>query len=175
MSERTDGNCRFALATWMYLAHVSGHIADDAEIAAACAAVSAAEDAESGDAAGQALIDRVSAMVEGSDPATVGTLLGRLYGAAVSSDLGEGSREERLKQIRTYQFQKGLPWLARIIERHATDGTVGPEWLVIERVTDEVMAMDPNPWDDIPEERTLPTQDFLVLWELDACTSFALR
>ena len=176
MNARTDGNCRFALATWMFIASREGANADDAELSAACAAVDKAQDVKTGDAAGQALIDRVSALVDeaGTAPADISALLQRLYGEHVRTDLGEGTRDERLRHLRTYQFQRGLPWLARIIER-AEDGTVGPSWLLVERVTDQVRIMDPNPWDDIPEERALPTADFQVLWELDGCNSFALR
>jgi hypothetical protein len=51
------------------------------------------------------------------------------------------------------------------------EGKVHPSWLLVERVTDEVTAMDPNPWNDVDEERHIPVQDFQVLWELDACSS----
>lgn len=175
MSQGTDANCRVALATWMFIAHTRGQHASDAEIHAACEGVAAADGPEAGDAAGQALIDRVSALVDGSgtDPEAIAAMLAGLYGEAIRRDLGAGSRADRLHRIRTYQFQRGIPWLARIVERHP-DGSVGPSWLLVERVTDQVRAMDPNPWDDIPEERALPTTDFLVLWELDGCTSFAI-
>ena len=59
-----DGNLRVALATWIYLLHDHDFTADDAAIATACAAVHAAADAEAGDAAGNTLIDRVSALVD---------------------------------------------------------------------------------------------------------------
>lgn len=176
MAARDDGNCRFALATWIFFAHEGGVQADDAPLAAACQAVSEAEDAETGDAAGESLIRRVSGLVDeaGATPDGIADLLGRLYGEGVRTDLGDGEREDRLHAVRSYQFQRGLPWLARIVERHE-DGSVGPSWVLVERVTDRVSVMDPNPWDDIPEERTLPTSDFQVLWELDGCTSFAVR
>ena len=68
------------------------------------------------------------------------------------------------------QFGRRLPWLARVYQRSEL-GAVRAVWLVIESVTDEVIAMDPNPWNDIDEERRLPVDDFHVLWELDACSS----
>jgi hypothetical protein len=170
-----DGNLRVALATWITLMGAREHTPDDPELAEAISRVLAAEDAETGDAAGLALIERVAALVDeaGEAPDAVAGLAGRLFGEAVSTDLGAGSREERLQRIRHYQFERGLPWLARIYERRE-DGTVAPSWLLVERVTDRVNAMDPNPWDDIDEERTLPVADFQVLWELDGCTSLRL-
>ena len=50
-----------------------------------------------------------------------------------------------------------------------------PCWLVVERVTDQVAVMDANPWNDIPEERSMPVNDFPVLWELDHCTAVYIR
>ena len=60
--------------------------------------------------------------------------------------------------------------MARIWER-SEKGEVAPVWIIVERVTDEVTAMDPNPWDDIDEERHIPVNDFQVQWELDGCSS----
>jgi hypothetical protein len=84
----------------------------------------------------------------------------------VRTDLGAGSRDERLVRLRRHQFAHGTPWMARVWERRA-DGLVAPAWLVIDGVTDRVRALDPNPWNDVDEERSLPVGDFLVLWELD--------
>jgi len=174
MTQEADGiarNGRFAVATWIFLAHQDGQAPDDQALTAACDAVAQATDAEAGDAAGQKLIDRVGELLDGGDD--LGSVLAGLYGEALRTDLGEGSRDDRLHRIRAYQFSRGLPWLARIYERHQ-DGTVSPSWLLVERVTDQVRVMDPNPWDDVPEERTLPTGDFQVLWELDGCTGYAI-
>ena len=87
--------------------------------------------------------------------------------------MGEGERATRISRIRKYQFTRRLPWLARIVERRQ-DGSVTPGWLVIQGCTDQVHALDPNPWDDIDEERNLPLADFQVLWELDACASVSV-
>ena len=35
--------------------------------------------------------------------------------------------------------------------------------------------MDPNPWDDVDEERTVPLGDFQVLWELTGCSAIAVE
>jgi hypothetical protein len=45
-------------------------------------------------------------------------------------------------------------------------------WVLVERVTDEVLCMDPYPWDDLDEEYVQPTLDFLVKWELAGGGSF---
>ncbi len=95
-----------------------------------------------------------------------------LYGDRVQRDLGAGDRVERTARIRKYQFASQLPWLARIWERQGE--SVRPSLLLVERVTDEVTAADPNPWNDIDEDRKLPVSDFHVLWELDGCASLHL-
>lgn len=161
------------LATWVFLLHVNGHHSDDTELHAACEAVSTAEEEAAGNAAGEKLVHRVEALLTGESTTNVVSFARRLYGDRLGQDLGEGSRAERTHRIRQYQFSHSLPWLARVWERD-DNGTVGPVWLVVERVTDQVTAMDPNPWNDIDETRHFPVSDFHVLWELDACTALHL-
>jgi hypothetical protein len=175
LDHETDGNLRVALATWIFLLHAAGEELADSDLAAACAAVAAATDASSGDAAGLALIERIAGLVDevGTDPAAVVALAVRVIGDAVAADFGVGDRDARLSRIRGYQFRRGLPWLARVWERHP-DGSVAPSWLLVSEVTDLVRVLDPNPWNDIDEERALSVHDFQVLWELDACTSLRL-
>lgn len=170
-----DGNLRVALTTWVYALHAAGAALADPEVAQACAGVAGASDSAAGDTAGKALIELVAARVDraGSDPASVRAVAKGIVGETALTTIGGKDREERLHRIRTYQFAHGVPWLARIVERHG-DGSVGPSWLLIERVTDRVRVMDPNPWDDVDEERTLPLADFQVLWELDGCTNVAI-
>lgn len=175
MSEQLAGpgtDLALAFATWAYILHSAGLEADDAELVQACVAVRDAPDREAGDEAGMTLVRRIIALLGEGEPA-VEQVLGMaaaLYGERLSTDLGEGSREDRASRIRRYQFAVGLPWLARIYERQA-DGQVGPTWLLIERVSDVVRVMDPNPWDDVDEERDIPWADFQVLWELAGCPS----
>ena len=158
------------LATWVYLLHTGGVSAADERVAACCADLDAAEAEEAGNAAGESLVARVSELLGGTSPGDVGALASALYGDDVAADMGAGSREDRIHRIRKYQFSRGLPWLARVYERRE-DGVVSPGWLLVERVTDQVAAMDPNPWDDVDEDRVLPVEDFQVLWELDGCSS----
>jgi hypothetical protein len=168
-----DDNLDLVLATWVFLLHVSGVAPSDAELAAACKAISDATEATSGDKAGDALIKKVRALVGDShSPEHVAEIARKLYGDRARTDLGAGSREERTTRIRKYQFGKNLPWIARIHEKR--NGSVGPSWLLVEQVTDNVMAMDPNPWNDVDEERTIPVGDFHVLWELDDCASVSI-
>lgn len=159
-----------ALATWAFLLHVDGVEAADEAVKGACEAVKAAADETTGNAAGDALVARVDELLTGSTLAEVSVFAQALYGERAKADLGEGDRNSRTSRIRQYQFSHSLPWLARIWERQE-NGEVAPTWLVVERVTDQVTAMDPNPWNDIDETRHLPVADFHVLWELDACAS----
>lgn len=165
---------RVAFATWTYLLHAAGVRAADAEVASACDEVSAASEAATGDVAGLKLLRRVDALFAGpSEPDRALAVARRLFGDRAKADLGEGDRDERSAGFRKYQFAQGLPWLARIWER--SDGKVAPTWLLIEKVDGMVHAMDPNPWNDVDEERKLPVADFQVLWELDGCSNVLLR
>jgi hypothetical protein len=164
----------YTFATWVFTLFVDGVVPGDDVSREACEAIRAAQDAEVGNAASERLVGRARELVgDGSDAEAVTAAARRLYGDRIRSDLGEGDREERTHRIRKYQFASQLPWLARIWERQATDagGTVRPGWLLVERVTDEVAAADPNPWDEVDETRRLPVGDFQVLWELDGCTN----
>lgn len=172
LDHEQDGNLRVAFATWIFLLHAQGAEIADPEVSELCAAVLQAGDAEAGDAAGLALIEHLAARVDsaGASPEQVTELARALVAHEISTDMGEGDRDARLAHIRSYQFRRGLPWLARIWERHI-GGQVAPSWLLISEVTDLVRALDPNPWNNVDEDRALPVADFQVLWELDACTS----
>lgn len=171
-NDRTEA-LNYALATWVFLLHVDGVKSADEDIAAGCDAVQTAEDETTGNAAGETLVKAIASALEGDGPDHVADFARRLYGERVQTGLGAGDRTERLSRIRKHQFSHNLPWLARIWERDE-QGQVGPTWLVVERVTDEVAAMDPNPWNDIDETRRIPVSDFQVLWELDACAAVAV-
>ncbi|MEZ4319058.1 MAG: hypothetical protein R3F61_16200 [Myxococcota bacterium] len=174
MSQSPDPHAMtsYALATWVFLLRVDGVEPDDAELASHCAAVMDAAEEAVGNAAGERLVERVKAMLAGISPDDVTAFARTLYGDRVNTGLGGGERSDRLSRIRKYQFDRNLPWLARIWERNG--GEVVPSWLIVNRVTDEVTAVDPNPWNDIDETRHVPVVDFQVLWELDGCTAVAL-
>lgn len=171
-TDRTEA-LNYALATWVFLLHVDGVESGIESIARGCAAVASAQDETTGNAAGETLVQTIREALDGSEVEHVQAFARKLYGERVDTELGAGDRTERLSRIRKYQFDSNLPWLARIHERH-DDGTVEPTWLLVERVTDEVAAMDPNPWDDVDENRRIPVGDFQVLWELNACAAVAV-
>ena len=81
------------------------------------------------------------------------------------------ARGQKLHAIRQYEFQQSLPWLAQIAER-TEDGLIS-QWVMVEKITDIVHCMDPNPWDDIEEDFEFSINDFMVRWEL--CDSVALH
>lgn len=170
MAANEDGDLlAYTFSTWVFQLHVDGVPADDDAVRSHCAAIMEATEAETGNAAAAALVGAVTALLSGDGPDAVSGAARDLFGDRVATDLGAGDRAERTHHIRQYQFKRQLPWLARIWER--VDDSVVPTWLLIERVTDEVTAADPNPWNDIDEVRSLPLGDFHVLWELDACSS----
>lgn len=162
----------YLFATWVFELHVAGMRADDPQIRESCDAIRAASERTAGERASEALVARVRELASSEEPDVVRAAAGKLYGSRIKVDLGEGDRNERASRIRKYQFSHQLPWLARIWER--SDGKVVPSWLLVERVTDEVRAADPNPWNDVDETRHIPIADFLVLWELDGNTSIYL-
>lgn len=168
-----DAALPVAMATWICRLYAAGVAPDDPDVRLRCDAVAAAADRDAGNRAGEALVATMIGRLGGSEPADVLAAARALYGDRVRDDLGHGDRDERIGRIRKYQFGRQLPWLARIWERRG--GVVAPTWLVIERVTDEVDAIDPNPWNDVDEARRIALGDFLVLWELDGCTSIAVR
>ncbi len=154
-----------AVATWTFLLHARGVPSDVLPVRRRCEALSELRDDTKVADAGNALIDEIVTLLDGEDGASIEAAARLLFGDRVATDLGAGSREERLVRLRRHQFAVGLPWMARLWELRP-DGGVLPGWLVIDGVTDMVRALDPNPWNDIDEERRLPVGDFLVLWEL---------
>ncbi len=79
---------------------------------------------------------------------------------------GWATNEEHnvLQSIRQYEFKSNLPWIGRIAER--TDNGIEELWIMVEKVTDTVLCMDPYPWDDVDEEFRLDLPEFLLRWEL---------
>jgi len=166
------GQLGTTLATWIYSLYASGRVFDDADIAAACQALSQVEEGEDVALLGTRLVAAVEA---GLGAATgidgVVEFVGRLFGKDhITTELGD-DRETRAQAARSYQFRSNLPWMARIIDRFP-DGTVGPHWVMVERVTDHVTCMDPYPWDDLDEEYHAPVVEFMVKWELGGCRGF---
>ena len=167
------GNLPVTLATWIFLLERRGMRPAHAEIAAACDALSAAGSSD-GEVEwgplGEALVGAVrEALADDSEEAVLALARG-LWGPAHVSVAAGNSREQRLSEARSYQFNTGLPWMARIYDRFP-DGAVGPHWVLVEQITDMVTCMDPYPWDDLEEEYQAPLVDFMVKWELSGCTT----
>lgn len=153
------------LATWICQLARRGVPPEDPALAALCEAVDAAADPEAGESAARRLVAAVASSVAGPEPHEVARWATSVFGARASIGFGApAEREERAHVVRKYQFGRGLPWLARIWERQGT--AVRPGWLIVDRMTDEITAADPDPWNEIEEERRIPLSDFLVLWEL---------
>ncbi len=75
-----------------------------------------------------------------------------------------GDRDEHIRALRHARFGNSLPMLAGIADQH--DGGVAIRWALVLDVEEAVHLLDPNPWDDVAEERHMPIQDFAVRWEL---------
>lgn len=160
-----DTNLEVTLATFLYLVRRGGVPVRDEKVEAACAAI----DGGGADVAalGRQLVDAVRPRLgNGGVDEVIEGLRGLLGADRVLTDLGtEPDRDARVAAIRRATFGRHLPWLAVIADRTA-DGKLGEHWVMVEDFGDEARVMDPNPWDDRPEERTLPLADFLVRWEL---------
>ena len=88
------------IATWVYQLHASGTTSAHEGVLAACEAVAAAADQKAGDAAGMALIDAISEILEGSEPGDISAAASAIYGDRVGSALGDGERSERTARLR---------------------------------------------------------------------------
>jgi hypothetical protein len=121
---------------------------------------------------GNKLVEKIqSELEEDADADAVHGWLQEKYGDRIGTTFG-ASRQVRIHNMRRYLFQSSFPWLAQIIDRREEE--VGPQWVMVEQVTDTVTCMDPYPWDDIDEEFQLPIVDFLVRWELAGMRSFRI-
>ena len=47
-------------------------------------------------------------------------------------------------------------------------------WIMVEKVTDTVLCMDPYPWDDVDEEFTVDLPEFLLRWKLTGSVAIHL-
>jgi hypothetical protein len=165
-----DQNLPVTLATFTFLLRRAGRPIQDVAVDAACGAFEAG--ARTPTELGADLVAAVGVHLGGDEPKHVAAALDAILGAGASrTDLGEGAdREARLGAIRRTHFGNPLPWLAQLVER-TPDGRLVVRWVLVEGFDEVARVMDPNPWDDKDEERTLPINDFLVLWELTGCAS----
>ena len=173
-----DESLAITLATFLFLVRRAGHTLLDPAVESACAAFTVASGVGGApvDVLGKALVDTVRARLAGARVEDVVAALGALLGEEhVFTDLGEApERDARIASIRRAHFGHSLPWLAVIIDR-LPDGEVGRHWVMVEAFDEAARVMDPNPWDDKDEERSLPVNDFMVQWELAGCRSVRVK
>lgn len=172
MSERNvsvqqkTGDLAFTLATWLYLLARAGHLPSAGAVRDALNGLLGLDPAADAEAAGAVLVGAVKGSLgDAGEPSEVEALLVGLFGAGHLEAAPGGDRAATLHALRAYHFRSGLPWLARVVSR-SEDGSIGLHWLLVEHVADEVIIMDPYPWDDVEEQQSLPSVDFLVRWEL---------
>lgn len=151
------------LATFLYLAHRAGHALHHDGLRAACAAI----DADGANAeTGGALVAALSPLLDSESPEKSVESLRQLLGDAWQTGLGAGSnREERTAALRRARFGRSTPWLAWLLERSA-EGKLHHQVVMVEGFGDEVLVMDPNPFNDIDEARSYPVVEFMTRWEL---------
>lgn len=146
------------LATWLLLLHRGGQALLDPAVSAACAAVAAG--GESGTLAA-ALVAAVRARVAGDDFAAVSWGLGGIV--AVAPQPEEGSADA-FGTLRSATFGDSRPLLALMADR--VGGVLVERWVLVASVGAVVALLDPNPWDDVDEDRVLSAEAFAVRWEL---------
>jgi hypothetical protein len=169
-----DGSTRDAwvLATWTALLHGTGDRALSPDVVKACDALVSANFGQPTRDAGDVLVQAVSAVIAqagGVQEAAVA-----LFGDRAGQTFHAPSRDERSQRIRAYDFKVALPWLARLWQRH-DGGDVRPGWEVVLSVDTHAHILDPNPYDDVDENRDLPVADFHVLWELSGAAHIHLH
>jgi hypothetical protein len=106
-----------------------------------------------------------------SDPNTVLAWLKNIV-PEIHNGWAQNDKQTVLQSIRQYEFSRGLPWIAQIADR--TEQGLEEIWVLVEKVTDSVLCMDPYPWDDVDEEFELDLSDFLTRWKLCNCTAIHL-
>ena len=113
---------------------------------------------------GKELVDVVTQSI--SSDASVEDVMAWLTERIPSIANGWAASEEHstLQKIRQYEFKRGLPWIGRLAER--TDNGLEEIWIMVEKVTDTVLCMDPYPWDDVDEEFAVDLPEFLLRWQL---------
>ncbi len=164
----SDSALSYTFATWVALLHHAGVPAADEAIASLCARLKGA-DLDTAKALGAELVAALAGVE--ADPAAEAA---RLYGARLVAEVPGDDRAERLAGLRRHGFQHQTPLLVWLWERHG-DGEVRPHWVLVDHLADGVHVLDPNPWDDVEEDRVLDVHDFLVLWELGGCRVLAAR
>lgn len=168
-----DAHLPYTLATFTFLQRRAGGKVHDPAVESACAAVAALE---GGPESAERLLEAVRATITTLDHPGLVTTLARIFGEpAVQVDFAQASdREGRLARVRRATFGDSRPWIAGIADR-SPEGDLGVHWVLVDGLYDQVKLLDPNPWNDVDEERSVPLGDFVVLWELAGGHALRLR
>jgi hypothetical protein len=153
----SDAATNMTFATALFLLRRAGVPVQDAALEGLAAAIDAATDPQSAH-------DAATRLAAALDSATgpQGSL-GRAF-PGLTSHVVQGDRQDHVAALRRARFGSSLPMLAAIADRF--DGGVGVRWALVLDVGEDVSLLDPNPWDDVAEDRHLPLGDFAVRWEL---------
>ncbi len=98
--------------------------------------------------------------------------LGRAFSRMVVQVV-DGDHHCHVAALRRARFGNSLPMLAGIADQH--NGGVAIRWALVLDVGDDVYLLDPNPWDDIAEDRHMPLHDFIVRWQLASSVLISFR
>jgi len=153
----SDAANNMTFATALYLLRRAGVPVQDAALEALAAEIDAATEPH----AALAAASRLAAALDSSAGPQGG--LGRAF-PGLSAQVVQGDRERHVAALRRARFGSSLPMLATIADR--VNGSVGVRWALVLDVGEDVSLLDPNPWDDVAEDRHLPLGDFAVRWEL---------
>ncbi len=88
--------------------------------------------------------------------------------------LAAPDRDARVAVLRRAFFGNAAPLMVCLLERVA-DGALVARWHILEAVTGTARLLDPNPWDDVAEERHMDLTEFAVRWELAGYEVVAIR
>lgn len=157
------------LATWLGLLGTHG-VLPAGEASALVKALLDARAPAAAQAAAEALEQHVRGLLHGEDEQAVRALATSWFGDRAQLGAGVVDRAARLVEARRWTFRERTPWLARVWQRDRTGG-VGPHWVIVQRVVDLVELVDPDPWDEVDEERALDPVEFQALWELSGCAA----
>ncbi len=126
-------------------------------------------------------LESTSASVERASDRTSALGAAGVLAAALGEDLGpasplarafpslrhvpvSGGHDEHITALRRARFGNALPMLACIADR--VNGQLVARWALVLDVGEQVHLLDPNPWDDVAEDRSLGLPEFVVRWSL---------
>ena len=147
-------------ATAVVLLRRAGHAVNDPVLEALAASVDQAADRSHALEAAERL---ATALVGDVEDAGVGSPIARAFPSLRHVSIA-GGHDAHITALRRARFGNALPMLARIADR--VDGVLIERWALVLDVGEQVHLLDPNPWDDVAEDRLLGLPEFVVRWAL---------